>query len=112
MNEQEYRELIRRHPEYKGLFVFVRRGKGFWARRPQWYKDPSVRTKAQKEAQLEFGELGYKAYGKKGFDRKGLPIVASEKRKMKGKKFTIPRWQRIANEIKESLKEIAIVVKE
>lgn len=116
MNNQEMQELLRHHPELKNFFVFVnRRSGGFWRRKPRskpkWYSDRGARTKAQLGAQLELGTAGFKSFGQHGFDMKGVPIVASNvKKTLEGKKYTIPKWQRIAEELRKSLREVAIVV--
>jgi hypothetical protein len=110
MNNQEIQELLRHHPELKDFFVFVnRRSGGFWRRKANY--DRAIRSKAKIEAELELANTSFKSFGKRGFDSQGLPIVASNVQKaLTGKKFTIPRWQRVANELREALKGVAIVV--
>lgn len=110
MNSQEIQELLRHHPELRGFFVFVnRRSGGFWRRKPK--ADMASMSKPKLETLLALSESSHKSFGKRGFDSQGLPIIASiNQKELKGKKYTIPRWQRIAEELRKSLKEVAVVV--
>jgi len=108
MNETEFQELMRHAPELRPFFqrvVDAKHNRVFWRRIAN--QDPKLRSKALLESQLTLAQTAHKSYGKKGFSRKGVPIVAANVEKaLKGKKFTLPKWKRVMLELKESLKEM------
>lgn len=115
MNEEQFAELVRKHPELARFFHYVRPGKdgrvGYYRRIPRTYHDPRARPASQLKTQLALGKTAHKSFGKRGFDEDGVPIIASEvKKEMKGKRYRKPKWREIVKELTESLKEIAEVV--
>ena len=116
MNEVDFQELKRRYPTYAKFFQWVspsRNMKGYYQRIPRTYHDIHARPRSQLEAQSAFSKVARNLYHKnlKGFDKHGVPIIASKiGEALKEKKFTKPKWQRAMEELRESLKEIGEVV--
>lgn len=113
MNFKEYQQFILKHPDLEGFImgpIRMRDGTVYWKRKPTHAIDRNLMPKAQKEAALLFGETAYKNYGKTGFV-KGMPVIAAVTTEaLQGKKFKIPKWERVANELRESLRKIAVIV--
>lgn len=115
MNEAEFAELVRERPDLARHFHYVCSGKdgrsGYYRRIPSTYYDPKARSLGQLKLQIAVGKTARRAYGKKGFDEEGVPIVASETKKaVKGRRFKKDKWREIVKELEESLREIAEVV--
>jgi hypothetical protein len=118
MKAVEFEELKRRYPTFATLFHWVGPGghirEGYYRRIPRTYYDVHARPRSQLESQLAFSKVARNLYAKniKGFDENGVPLIASKIGEgLKGKKFTKPQWQRIMDELRESLKEVGEVVR-
>lgn len=107
MNKTEMEELLSRYPQATHYIQYVRGSRG---REGYWRFIPHTNFKPhpnQIEARLQFGETAYNAYGKKGYDGAGLPIVASEIRKqLKGTRIKPPTLQENLSKLATLLEKI------
>lgn len=114
MNQEEFERLQREAPELARLcerVVDEKHNRVFWRRIAPQRFNRKLRSKGLLESQLTLAETAHKSYGKKGFTKEGVPIVAANiKKALTGKKFTLPRFQRLMLKLRESLKEITEAV--
>lgn len=111
MNETEYRELLKQHPEMATFIEFVspnpRAPKGYYRVIPFTRFDPHPN---QLKTMIAFGETAYRSYGMKGLDfstGKLLPPVAAKIRKeLRGKKFRKPTFEETFKKLKKLAKII------
>jgi hypothetical protein len=115
MLDEDFQELMKHRPELRPLFERVpktSRYQAHWRVKAKHKLDRAARSTALLKAQLALGKIAYANFGKKGFDGKGVPVVASNiQKEMKGKKFKekkIPEWQKMVERIRR--REEAIVV--
>lgn len=89
MNQQEYEEIVKQRPEMKAVLEKVKasyRQSVYWRRKRDYPREKW--SAARKHAVLRFSEAAHKSFGKKGFDEKGVPIVASNAKKaIEGRRF-------------------------
>ena len=93
MDEAQFRELIRRHPEARQYMQYVPPGKdgrrGYWRVTPYTYFEPK---EANMRLRREFALTAIRSFGKRGFRQykgKITPVVAAEVGKqLSGRRFT------------------------
>lgn len=115
MNEEEFEELIRRRPDLKEKFHYVRgsrRQSGFYRQIPKTYRNLHLRPKPLLRSQLLLSEIAMQVYKRKlkGF-KDGLPIVAATVQdKMKGIRLKQPKWKEVLEKLKR--KEVEAIARE
>lgn len=117
MDEATYRKVIEEEPWLADKIHFVARPckngePGYYRRIPVTYKNREARPVSQLEPQLALAKSSFESFGKRGF-KDGVPIVAAiNKEALKGKRYKPPKWKEVVKKLKESLREVVIVVEE
>jgi hypothetical protein len=111
MKPETYRKLIAEHPELKGLYIFVPKGKdgrhAHYRRRAVTYDDRRARSPGQLKVQIDFAEAAVKVRGKKGVSDEGLPLGAVAVRNgLTGKQVKEPEH---VKELRKALKAIGTI---
>jgi len=105
VNVKEYQELIRKAPELANFFQYVAPSKhrpGHFRAIRRSYYSREARSTPLLRAELHFAKTAYNSYGEKGFDEKGMPIVASKcADAMRGKEFKDKR-----NRVDEAIEKL------
>jgi hypothetical protein len=113
VNPREFEEFIQKYPEYKSFFHFVHTKRGdYWRRIPKTYLDRSARPVSQLRSQLHFAQIAHRQYGKRGSKEQPLVVAPAIKKEMSGKRYRRPRWKETVRQLKESLKQVGVVVAE
>ena len=111
LNQEEFEEFIKEHPEAIKVMHWVRgskRQRGYWRVKPYTYKDPTVN---QLKTWIALAEVAYRNYGLKGLrvrnNKLMPPIQAKVYDALKGKKFKKPTFEETMRKVKRALKIIA-----
>jgi hypothetical protein len=116
MKVEEYQELVKKAPELANFFMYMPPGKdgrsAYFREVPRTYRNREARTVPLLKSQLCMAKTSYGLFRQvKGFDEKGMPIVASKVGDvMRGRNFKKTKIELVIEKLRESLVGVAQTV--